>query len=43
MRIQELEFQVVSLELEIQQLTVKQQQQPLIFKFCVTDEDSLLH
>ncbi|XP_051984231.1 uncharacterized protein LOC127644863 [Xyrauchen texanus] len=37
-RIQELEFQVVSLELEIQQLTVKQQQ-PLIFKFCVTDED----
>ncbi|XP_077946752.1 uncharacterized protein LOC144388777 [Gasterosteus aculeatus] len=39
MRIQELEFQVVSLELEIQQLTVKQQQQPLIFKFCVTDED----
>ncbi|XP_065096727.1 uncharacterized protein [Paramisgurnus dabryanus] len=37
-RIQELELQVLSLELEIQQLTVKKQQ-PLIFKFCVTDED----
>ncbi|KAI2650564.1 DNA transposase THAP9 [Labeo rohita] len=37
-RIQELELQVLSLEREIQQLTVKQQQ-PLIFKFCVTDED----
>ncbi|KAF4115422.1 hypothetical protein G5714_002911 [Onychostoma macrolepis] len=37
-RIQELELQVLSLELEIQQLTVKQLK-PLIFKFCVTDED----
>lgn len=33
-----MELQVLSLELEIQQLTVKQLK-PLIFKFCVTDED----
>ncbi len=37
-RIQDLELEVLSLELEIQQLTVKQQQ-PLIFEFCVTDKD----
>lgn len=37
-RIKELELQVSSLEEEIKQLTVKQQQ-PLIYKFCVTDED----
>lgn len=38
-RIQELEVQVLSLQSEIQQLTVKKQQQPLVFKFCTTDED----
>lgn len=37
-RIKELELQVSSLEEEIKQLTVKQQQ-PLIYKFCVSDED----
>ncbi len=37
-RIQDFELEVLSLELKIQQLTVKQQQ-PLIFEFCVTDKD----
>ncbi|KAK6329076.1 hypothetical protein J4Q44_G00010540 [Coregonus suidteri] len=37
-RIRELELQVLSLEIEIQHLTVKKQH-PLLFNFCVTDED----
>ncbi|XP_008428210.1 uncharacterized protein LOC103477091 isoform X3 [Poecilia reticulata] len=37
-RIEELELQVLSLEMEIQQLTLKKKL-PLIFRFCVTDED----
>lgn len=36
--IQQLKVQVVTLEHEIQQLTLKNQQ-PLISRFCVTDED----
>ncbi|KAK0148992.1 DNA transposase THAP9 [Merluccius polli] len=36
--IQQLEVQVITLQHEIQQLTLKNRQ-PLIFKFCVTDED----
>ena len=37
-RIKELQQQLFSLEIEAQQLTVKKQQ-PLIFKFCTTDDD----
>lgn len=37
-RIQELEVQVLTLEHKIRQLTLKSQQ-PLILKYCVTDED----
>ncbi|KAL0994613.1 hypothetical protein UPYG_G00124870 [Umbra pygmaea] len=37
-RIRELELQVLSLEIEIRHLTVKKQH-PVLFKFCVTDED----
>lgn len=37
-KIQQLEVQVNILEHEIRELTLKNQQ-PLIFKFCVTDED----
>ncbi|XP_032422437.1 uncharacterized protein LOC116722314 [Xiphophorus hellerii] len=37
-RIKELEFQVLSLEMEIQELTL-QKKQPVIFRFCLTDED----
>ena len=33
-----MELKVLSLETVIQQLTVKKQQ-PLIYKFCITDED----
>ena len=36
--IQQLKVQVVTLEHEIQQLTLKNQQ-PLISMFCVTNED----
>ncbi|KAL0964164.1 hypothetical protein UPYG_G00320080 [Umbra pygmaea] len=41
-RIRELELQVLSLEIEIQHLTVRKQH-PVLFKFCVTDGLSLLH
>lgn len=37
-KIQQLEVQVLTQEHEIRQLTLKNQQ-PLIFRFCVTDED----